>query len=132
MSQPARWRALLIVILAGGLLGGCLTLPRQAFTAAEQADASPVGFSHIRYAQDDPALAAMLGRTLKPNDDGEVDVLAISGGGANGAFGAGLLYGWSRTGQRPVFELVTGVSAGALAAPFAFLGPDWNERLRQT
>ena len=132
MSAAPRRRALLAVALAGSLLGGCVTLPRDSFTAAEQATASPVGFSHVRYAQDDPALAAMLGRTLKPDDAGAVDVLAISGGGANGAFGAGLLYGWSRTGQRPQFELVTGVSAGALAAPFAFLGPDWNERLRQT
>ena len=132
MRAAPRWRALLAVALAGSLLGGCVTLPRTAFTAGEQAAASPVGFGQVRYAEDDPGLAAMLGRTLKPDGAGEVDVLAISGGGANGAFGAGLLYGWSRTGQRPRFELVTGVSAGALAAPFAFLGPDWNERLRQT
>ena len=48
--------------------------------------------------------------------------LAISGGGDDGAFGAGLLAGWSARGDRPVFGLVTGVSTGALSAPFAFLG----------
>jgi hypothetical protein len=50
--------------------------------------------------------------------------LAISGGGSNGAFGAGLLVGWTATGTRPVFTMVTGISTGALIAPFAFLGPD--------
>jgi hypothetical protein len=49
--------------------------------------------------------------------------LAISGGGANGAFGAGLLVGWTEAGNRPSFTIVTGISTGALIAPFAFLGP---------
>jgi hypothetical protein len=49
--------------------------------------------------------------------------LAISGGGDNGAFGAGFLNGWTKAGTRPPFKLVTGVSTGALIAPFAFLGP---------
>ena len=52
--------------------------------------------------------------------------LAVSGGGDNGAFGAGLLNGWSETGTRPEFKMVTGVSTGALIAPFAFLGPDYD------
>ena len=50
--------------------------------------------------------------------------LAISGGGDDGAFGAGLLVGWTQAGDRPTFKLVTGVSTGALIAPFAFLGPE--------
>ena len=54
----------------------------------------------------------------------EVQILAVSGGGENGAFGAGLLCGWSEHGTRPVFELVTGVSTGALTAPFAYLGSE--------
>jgi hypothetical protein len=57
-------------------------------------------------------------------------VLALSGGGENGAFGAGLLNGWSDKGNRPEFELVTGVSTGALIAPLAFLGKDYNEALK--
>jgi predicted acylesterase/phospholipase RssA len=56
--------------------------------------------------------------------------LAISGGGANGAFGAGLLLGWTATGTRPEFTMVTGVSTGALTAPFAFLGPDYDDELK--
>jgi len=56
--------------------------------------------------------------------------LAISGGGANGAFGAGLLLGWTATGTRPEFTMVTGISTGALTAPFAFLGPDYDDELK--
>lgn len=57
--------------------------------------------------------------------------LLISGGGDNGAFGAGLLAGWSARGDRPVFRTVSGVSMGALIAPFAFLGPDYDKTLTQ-
>jgi predicted patatin/cPLA2 family phospholipase len=61
----------------------------------------------------------------------EHDYLAISGGGANGAYGAGLLVGWSKTGTRPRFTMVTGISTGALTAPFAFLGSDYDEQLEE-
>jgi predicted patatin/cPLA2 family phospholipase len=56
--------------------------------------------------------------------------LAISGGGDNGAFGSGLLVGWTEAGDRPEFQVVTGVSTGALIAPFAFLGPAYDRQLR--
>jgi predicted acylesterase/phospholipase RssA len=57
--------------------------------------------------------------------------LAISGGGANGAYGAGLLCGWTATGTRPEFKVVTGISTGALTAPFAFLGSAYDDKLRK-
>jgi hypothetical protein len=57
--------------------------------------------------------------------------LALSGGGDNGAFGAGLLVGWTASGRRPAFDVVTGISAGALIAPFAFLGPAYDTQLRE-
>lgn len=60
-----------------------------------------------------------------------IRLLALSGGGANGAFGAGVLAGWSRRGDRPVFDVVTGVSTGALSAPYAFLGEDWDDELER-
>ena len=56
--------------------------------------------------------------------------VAISGGGDQGAFGAGLLNGWTVAGNRPDFKLVTGISTGALIAPFAFLGPKYDGRLK--
>jgi len=57
--------------------------------------------------------------------------LALSGGGANGAFGAGLLVGWTAAGDRPEFTIVTGVSTGALIAPFAFLGSQQDAPLKK-
>ncbi len=57
-----------------------------------------------------------------------LDLLAISGGGENGAFGAGLVTAWA---DRPEFFLVTGVSTGALSAPFAFIGPAGDAALRR-
>ena len=58
-------------------------------------------------------------------------VLAISGGAAYGAYGAGLLNGWSESGTRPVFKVVTGISTGAIIAPFAFLGRRYDQRLKE-
>lgn len=57
--------------------------------------------------------------------------LALSGGGSNGAFGAGLLNGWTATGNRPEFTMVTGISAGAILAPWAFLGSDYDYVARE-
>jgi len=61
----------------------------------------------------------------------EHNYLSISGGGASGAFGAGLLVGWTEAGTRPEFTIVTGISTGALIAPFAFLGPAYDETLKE-
>ena len=57
-------------------------------------------------------------------------ILILSGGGEKGAFGAGFLNGWTQAGTRPMFKAVTGISTGALIAPFAFLGPDYDKTLR--
>ena len=78
-------------------------------------------------ARHEAAIAAGIGRKR-----GSVEsILAISGGGSDGAFGAGLLNGWSQSGTRPKFAVVTGVSTGALIAPFAFLGSQKDGLLRE-
>lgn len=59
-----------------------------------------------------------------------VTALALSGGADDGAYGAGVLTAWSETGDRPEFTIVTGVSTGAITAPFAFLGRKWNTELK--
>lgn len=64
----------------------------------------------------------------RPLDD---EILVLSGGGPDGAFGAGLLNGWSARGDRPEFDLVTGVSTGAILAVFAFLGEDYDDEMTQ-
>lgn len=57
--------------------------------------------------------------------------LTLSGGGPDGAYGAGLLAGWTQRGDRPDFGLVTGISTGAIVAVFAFLGPDYDDELKE-
>ncbi len=63
--------------------------------------------------------------------DREHHYLALSGGGEDGAYGAGVLVGWSEAGTRPEFTVVTGVSTGALIAPFAFLGRTHDRALQE-
>ncbi len=70
-------------------------------------------------------------RSIAAGNTGDYHMLALSGGGADGAFGAGLLNGWSERGDRPRFEMVTGISTGALIAPFAFLGSDYDDELKR-
>lgn len=61
----------------------------------------------------------------------DLNILALSGGGADGAFGAGLLAGWTESGKRPQFDIVTGVSTGALMSTFAFIGPSADPLLEK-
>ena len=96
------------------------------------------GYSHIRYWGDtgeglsnamvDAIVAQQKAAGLSPT---ERNFLAVSGGGSNGAFGAGLLTGWTKSGTRPEFTIVTGISTGSLIAPFAYLGPPYDDRLTE-
>ncbi len=63
--------------------------------------------------------------------DSPREILVLSGGGSNGAFTAGMLVGWSKAGSRPEFDIITGVSTGALIAPLAFIGPEYDEELKR-
>ncbi|PZF75659.1 patatin [Aestuariivirga litoralis] len=96
------------------------------------------GYSHIRYWGDDGEgiTSAMLEEIAAQQKAAGLsptvrNFLSISGGGSNGAFGAGLLSGWTKTGTRPEFTIVTGVSTGSLIAPFAYLGPPYDELLTE-
>ena len=75
-------------------------------------------------------------RVLTPGERAQVakqdlNVIALSGGGADGAFGAGLMIGWTEAGTRPQFDIVTGVSTGALMASFVFIGPSFDQKLTE-
>ena len=131
--------ALLLLVM----LAGCATIVRlPPPPAAAVTDLEILGVPEARFwADGDPApLAAYLARVLRrqtaaalPGPGGRLPpahFLALSGGADDGAFGAGVLLGWTETGTRPSFDLVTGISAGALIAPFAFLGPSHDDRLR--
>jgi len=78
----------------------------------------------------DEILQELSADAIAANRPLERNLLAVSGGAEDGAFGAGLLSGWTESGQRPEFALVTGISTGALIAPFAFLGSDYDDHLR--
>jgi predicted patatin/cPLA2 family phospholipase len=98
--------------------------------------AHPAGFEHIRFtAGQAEAALARYAATPRHRRSGAGDwglqILALSGGGAGGAFGAGRLAGLSLAGTRPQYDIVTGVSTGALMAPLAFLGPQWDDRLAE-
>jgi len=116
--------------LAALALAGCSTAPRVPYTQQEQADAVIPGIPGARLWADDPAIGSGRRSVVSRVKAQQPIVLALSGGGADGAFGAGLLTGWSARGTRPQFTFVTGASAGALIAPFAFLGPAYDETLR--
>ena len=149
-ERDARLGRLLKRTFRFGLLGstllltaGCATIaPRNVLPQADAAQIELEGFHNIRFWGDVSAReiqAVMMADASKTegrlSSGGErhppvSNLLAISGGAADGAFGAGLLVGWSDVGTRPVFDLVTGVSSGALIAPFAFLGREHDGQLR--
>jgi hypothetical protein len=98
---------------------------RTPFTLEEQDAAVVPGLPNVRVWGDSAAdFARLLPQATGP-------WLAISGGGSDGAFGGGVLTGWSQAGNRPEFAVVTGVSIGALIAPYAFLGSAYDEELRK-
>ena len=110
-------------------LVGCAGVTRVPFTSEEQSAAVIPGISGARLWADDPTIGTGR-RVVSPLALKQPTVLALSGGGAYAAFGAGLLNGWSTRGTRPQFTIVTGASSGALIAPFAFLGAEQDETLR--
>lgn len=122
----------LLFMLALTALCGCASVTRAPFTKEQQAAAMIPGIPNARVWSDDraDALLARARSEVLAGRRGMVDVLAISGGGSNGAYGAGLLAGWADRGGRPEFSVVTGASAGALIAPFAFLGPSYDPVLK--
>jgi len=151
LAQRRRFRRLLQPALRFTLISstilltaGCATIaPRNVLPQANAGQIELAGFHNIRFwgdasAQDIQAIMMAdapkaetrmaLGAERHPLVS---NLLAISGGAEDGAFGAGLLVGWSDAGTRPAFDLVTGVSSGALIAPFAFLGREHDSQLRE-
>src|SRR6185503_3448770 len=142
--MPKGWKSVAVLAIAAASIAGCSAGKRlPAVPKALQARAEVPGLPGVRYRaghlerlladakesfEREQAALAAAGHTgpLPP-----VNFLAISGGGDNGAFGAGLLNGWTAAGNRPTFKLVTGVSTGGLIAPFAFLGASRDATLKE-
>ncbi|MGH8262748.1 MAG: patatin-like phospholipase family protein [Steroidobacteraceae bacterium] len=137
LTSAALGRARLVGLLAILCLGACAGAQRKAAPPEMFGTAVPVGFSaDVRYVGSDRRYFVAHkeeteARIRMAMGDGPLNVLALSGGGAGGSFGAGALVGLSHAGKRPQFAVVTGVSTGALLAPFAFLGPSWDEALTE-
>jgi hypothetical protein len=139
---------LVLLAVAFALVGACSHPDRlPAVPRADTTRAQPLGIANARFFADGDITVIMQeatraldreiaqlraeGRNPSRTNLPPVSYLAVSGGGDNGAFGAGLLNGWTETGKRPEFKMVTGVSTGALIAPFAFLGPDYDPALKE-
>lgn len=138
---------LLIVGLAAALAVSACSAPTRldAVPRDRTVEAEIPGIPDARFWPDDPASLERMVRDayaaiLREEQAGAavdaagnlppVSFLAVSGGGDDGAFGAGLLVGWTAHGTRPEFKIVTGTSTGALTAPFAYLGADYDDELR--
>ncbi|MBK8649445.1 MAG: patatin-like phospholipase family protein [Gemmatimonadetes bacterium] len=115
-------RALLVALAP--LLGACAAVHRPAATVASL-ERDAVAARAVEEATTD-SIVERLARRAVARGDRTVDILLLSGGGQNGAYGAGFLRGWKSRSDAPMptFDLVTGVSTGALQAPFVFLGTD--------
>ncbi|CAN5922391.1 patatin-like phospholipase family protein [soil metagenome] len=142
-------RLLTFVLLSMALAVAACSHPGRspAVPRAETVRAMPLGIANARFFADgdttlivkesERALAREIavlraeGKSPTRANLPPVTYLAVSGGGDNGAFGAGLMNGWTEAGTRPEFKMVTGVSTGALIAPFAFLGRDYDGALRE-
>jgi predicted acylesterase/phospholipase RssA len=124
MGIPPLLRPWIMGLLALGVCA-CASAPRAPFTAEEQAVARVPGIADARFWNDDPTLLLKDEVALRRAGGASPSILALSGGGA------GLLVGWSQTGIRPEFTIMSGVSAGALIAPFAFLGVEYDAALEE-
>lgn len=134
---------LFIALFISAAVLGCTTIERRAVPEHLVDNVAIDGFVDVRFWGDaePPRMQARAQRLLDMLEEQQssairsgaivqVSFLAISGGGSNGGFGAGLLNGWTRTGGRPLFRIVSGVSTGAIIAPFAFLGGEYDDELR--
>jgi hypothetical protein len=143
-NTPTLILTLSLTLLLG--LGGCAAVLVRTPVPANLLDQAQIShMPDIRYWGDamprniarDMAIGDRQSRSMRPHlyknnkRRQPVNFIAISGGGGDGAYGAGLLKGWSASGTRPEFDLVTGVSTGALSAPFVFLGSAYDQQLEE-
>lgn len=136
------WGTVLSLLMGAMMLSACASVPiREAVPEPLVVDAQLPGMQQVRIWGDariphlDRMLAAempAIKRRMASRPVNSVsNIIAISGGADDGAFSAGFMVGWGESGLRPDFDLVTGISAGALVAPFVFLGPDYDGALSE-
>ena len=116
------------VLLCSLALAACTSLPRTPYSAADANSSRVLDIDGLRRYTDEPVTKF---RFEKDDISSTRTYLALSGGGADGAYGVGVLNGWTAAGTRPAFSVVSGVSTGGLIAPFAFLGSQYDDTLRE-
>ncbi|MFB9948968.1 patatin-like phospholipase family protein [Rhizobium puerariae] len=119
----------LLTILLLAFLAGCMAPDRIPYGSKAATAATIDGFDDIRIYADSNGTLPQARAWLPATKHKEINYLVLSGGGAGGAFSVGALKAWSDKGQRPEFDMVSGVSTGALMAPYAFLGPAYDGTL---
>ena len=133
MGVKSRAASVCLVVTALGAAGCASTPPRIPYTSSEAASADIPGMGAVRFYADAPAYVFDRFRrdvySQAAARHEPVNFLALSSGGSDGAFGAGFLKGLTESHRRPQFTIVSGVSTGALMAPFAFLGPSYDATL---
>jgi hypothetical protein len=112
------------VLLCSLALAACTSLPRTPYSAADASSSRVLDIDGLRRYADEPVTKF---RFEKDDLSSTRTYLALSGGGADGAYGVGVLNGWTAAGTRPTFSVVSGVSTGGLIAPFAFLDDTLRE-----
>lgn len=117
-----------LVLMCSLVLGACTSLPRTPYTAAEASTSRVLDIDGLRRYADDPVTKFSF---EKDTGTATRSYLALSGGGADGAYGVGVLNGWTAARTRPTFSLVSGVSTGGLIAPFAYLGSQYDDTLKE-
>ncbi|NTE89450.1 alpha/beta hydrolase [Agrobacterium rubi] len=127
-SVRLRSYAILAVTTVMMLVTGCTSV-REPYSQADADKAQIVGFENVRVPLDANISAFIENKIQRRAGKARYKFLAISGGGAGGAFSVGVLKAWTERGDRPTFDIVTGVSTGALIAPFAFLGSKYDDVL---
>ena len=131
MTRPRQLLAMVVLVVGAGCATTERNAPPTAFIPSRDLidlDAAPGSYKTY-----DPEKAIASLRQHRPSGGAEPasrNLLALSGGGMYGAFTAGVLKGWTASGKRPSFDVVTGISTGSLIAPFAFLGPEYDDFLQ--
>ncbi|MCK1740868.1 patatin-like phospholipase family protein [Bradyrhizobium sp. 139] len=117
-----------LVLTCSLALAACTSLPRAPYTAAEASTSRVLDIDGLRRYADEPVTKFSF---EKDTSTATKSYLALSGGGADGAYGVGVLNGWTAARTRPTFSIVSGVSTGGLIAPFAYLGSQYDDTLRE-
>ncbi len=136
-NKTSKIKRHIMVLALSGLLVACVSAPERNVSMDSQF-IQPLGVEGLRVwdgvstniTDYDPKSGFVEMAKAKPEGE-PINYLALSGGGVDGAFSAGVLKAWSESGDRPKFDVVTGVSTGALVSVFAYLGEDYDDELKK-